>query len=48
MVGTENTSALHPNFRPAEADRYVKSLNIDPIREADMLWIAEEELLAIV
>ena len=24
--------------------RYVKSLNIDPIREADMLWIAEEVL----
>lgn len=22
--------------------RYVKSLNIDPIREADMLWIAED------
>ncbi|OLP72229.1 hypothetical protein AK812_SmicGene48251, partial [Symbiodinium microadriaticum] len=21
---------------------YVKGLNIDPIREADMLWIAEE------
>jgi len=44
----KDTSAWHPNFRPSEADRYVKSLNIDPIREADMLWIAEEELLAIV
>ena len=25
-----------------DSARYVKGLNIDPIREADMLWIAEE------